>query len=121
MSFHSRSIERARIKKKWIASRACGPTYFAASLLVKRLIRHCWACDAEYHAPSRSTFIVSALWRSPLGPDFAIALDAMLRVFMRDLDVSCFVTPVDNSYLFELDGPHYITPKGDIRRGLPKK
>lgn len=114
--------------RKWSVDGAKGPIYLAADYVSKKLIQHRWPCrfvpvydcepdptDFEFEQGS----IIAAQFLPYEGSyfygDFYDALQLCARVVSVDRKIAI---NVDGDYM-TLDGEHYVTPRGTIRRGIP--
>lgn len=103
------SPSRGRAKRKWAVDKLSGPQRFAAELIQKKLIQHCWPCQLiDVHKYTR--FIADR--GRELHSDFDEALEAAARVVSTQHKFSFTLY----NRAFKLDGDYYINPKGVLKK-----
>lgn len=123
----SQASDRGICPRKWTVSGAFGPVFLAAEYVTKKLVQHRWPCRFEpiYDRPQDPTddvneqgYLIAAKFVPFDGSYFvgdfydALALSARVVSHERKIDIH-----IDRDYL-TLAGEHYITPRGQIRRGI---
>lgn len=99
---------RGRIKRKWAVDKNGGPQLFAAELVMKKLIQHCWPCQIVDYG---HTCVFKAARFHQLGPDFDQALELALRIVSQKYR---FKYTIYNRG-FRLVGEYTLSEKGVLK------
>lgn len=111
-----RPSDRALCKRKWAVNKSDGPLALFAEHLEKKLRKHFYPCRWEYIDDDLVVFLPEKGF-PPLGIEFADFLRLCIRNLNADLRVAG-ATHVGN--LVYLDGPHYIDPRGRLKKEKKK-
>lgn len=113
------SPDRGLVRKKWAVNKTDGPLVMYAELLQKKLHHHKIPCAYTVEHEMGAVAFHPAKWRGPFSPDFRLFLNIAIKTVNADRRVSGYMLPAhDQKFYVMLDGPHFITRRGDLKKGV---
>lgn len=107
-----KSRDRAVCKPKWAVTKCDGPLVLYGELLLKKLRAHYVPARYEVIDDETLVFLPDRL-RGDFSADFTEFLSLCIRVVNADRRVSGYLS---GSNLVLLDGPHFVNPRGQLKK-----
>lgn len=118
MTLNPSDPDRALVKKKWAVNSVDGPLVLLAELVKKKLLHHRLPIDYVIDLNGDVAIFVPVKGRS-----FSPAMDRYFRTALAhvcaDRKVGAYISGgsyMANAYQIELDGPHYVDDRGQLKR-----
>lgn len=113
------SPDRGLVRKKWAVNKTDGPLVMYAELVQKKLHHHKIPCAYTVDYDMGAVGFHPAKHRRAFSGDFRRLLHIAAKTVNADRRVSGYVIPAnDQLFYVMLDGPHFITRRGDLKKGI---